>query len=425
MKFEYVASGVSYSRIGKKNMTHYPETLQYMQRCIQSCQDKHSHTISFLYNGYTEKALGEQIHNWLRPCLDNIYSDSGGLQMVTLGHKANDKLRKEVYKSQMAHSDVAMSFDEIPLVMKGEKSSVADRTGRLFDASILEERARQSGQNLKEQIEYFGDSDTKVMMIVQGNDFDTAQAWVNYLLEEIPEDYYPYISGISLSGAALGSGQLEDFVRMFIMSKLQYPEKVNSKHLHLLGVGSIVRLIPLAALHYGGHFKDGYKISYDSTTHTAGLAKGNYCMEGKNVPLTKIAGRNFKKIVNNINMNMERMNLLPLQEDRVYKRLVHPSLWDKEFDRNEDSFKEFQVIYSYLTSQLYNFTESVEKLFTDSDTLATLAGQKKIYGPCMSFKTVRDKQDFDAWLVQNRRRLKSVPILRAGSESASLESLFA
>ena len=90
--------------------------------------------------------------------------------MVTLGLSITDELKQKVYDSQAAYSDCAMSFDEIPVSLLSNRAVRSDTSSKYFDRSRFEWCARESGRNLKTQIETFikAKSQAKPMFIVQG-----------------------------------------------------------------------------------------------------------------------------------------------------------------------------------------------------------------------------------------------------------------
>ena len=58
--------------------------------------------------------------------------------------------------------------------------------------SSLEHYSRETGKNIKRQIEIFLEekSSSKPMIIAQGNCYETYMYWVEYVLKEIPSSYY-------------------------------------------------------------------------------------------------------------------------------------------------------------------------------------------------------------------------------------------
>jgi hypothetical protein len=70
-----------------------------------------------------------------------------------------------------------------------------------------------------------------------------------------------YIKSVAVSTVAIGPGQLEELERSFVFKEIQ--REYGIKHLHLLGVGSVERVLPFALAKYD----EDTMISYDSTSH--------------------------------------------------------------------------------------------------------------------------------------------------------------
>jgi hypothetical protein len=79
------------------------------QRCLNTNSD-----VSVLYNAYTEKQHLEYLKTYKNLGARYIYSDSGGLQIVTAGKEINDEIKQQIYETQ-AYADYAMCFDVISL----------------------------------------------------------------------------------------------------------------------------------------------------------------------------------------------------------------------------------------------------------------------------------------------------------------------
>ena len=84
-----------------------------------------------------------------------IHADSGGLQIVTQGMVITDELKDKVYENQAEWADVGMCFDEIPVILTGDRSDRNDTKARFFDFENYEELARKTGRNVKRQLEIF------------------------------------------------------------------------------------------------------------------------------------------------------------------------------------------------------------------------------------------------------------------------------
>ena len=274
--FEYVASGLSFLRVNFKD-THTGDLPDKLNALWSSIRGKYNHEFSFLYNAYIEKHFGEVFHSQYRgKGINQIYADSGGLQIITLGKKVTPELKQLVYQSQGLYSDCAMSFDEIPVsIINSGRSSRSELNNKYFDRSRFEWCARESGRNIKTQIETFIEmkSDAKPMFIVQGGDCASYSKWVELALEEIPQELHDHIGGVAMGSGGIGNGTLEDCKRAFYYTQLPLENK--NKHLHLLGIGSVSRMIPFLAFVNNGLYKDIH-LSYDSTTHTSGVEMGRY-----------------------------------------------------------------------------------------------------------------------------------------------------
>lgn len=396
--FEYVASGLAHTRLNKNSINTLPKddkTIVAINNMIKSLK-VYNHNIAFLFNAYTERKLGVSFQNLFYPnTLDNIYADSGGLQMVTLGHQSNSEMKMDVYKTQAELSTVAMSFDEIPVEFSGLRSTRHDVQSKLFNGKLLKEKAIISSKNLKEQIEYFksnNETKCKPMLIVQGNCYNSYNDWANISLEEIGKENWKYIKGLAIAGTSLGIGPMEDFKKAFCAFNLELPEDYVCNHYHLLGVGSISRLIPILAI------KDRVKdtiISYDSTTHTSGISRGQYFYDNNMIkfPQTKI--KPFYYTLDSINENLSSIGLHSIEEEHLYARLSNPSLWDKKY--KEDVYSEFYTIFGYLFSSIYNFMHTINQLETNQSFFDNYIDKKGIYLPTKTFKECITYQDFLVW----------------------------
>lgn len=283
MAYEYVMSGVAHSRVTYESCFGYETTKAKINEALKLHQGTFGHHHSFLYNAYTEKQIGKIFNAHYLDSLYSIHADSGGLQVVTRQQDVTASFKTDVYAHQAQYSNVAMSFDEIPLTTKGQKSAITDLDNRFFDYDIFEPCALKSARNLEEQIDFFVDngSQAKPLLIGHGNNIDDFCRWVDIILTAIPEHKHKHIAGLSLAGTALGGGMAEIIERLFSFSMIEAPEHMK-KNLHLLGVGSIARMSPCAALVLSGQFKDVH-ISYDSTTHSAGVTRGTRTLRGGGV----------------------------------------------------------------------------------------------------------------------------------------------
>lgn len=401
--FEYVASGTSYMRLIFGESYEDPECKEYINNCFSKMQNKGDHhSFSLLYNSWTESKFGEVYKEHYRKSLDKIYCDSGGLQILTTGKLITDKEKFIVYKNQSKSGDIGLSFDEIPVSFTGEKTARLDLSNRWFDSAKFDECAKLTGKNVADQIQTFLDekSTCKPMFITQGNSLETYQRWTELALKEIPKDHHQYISGVAMGAAALGFGGLEDIKRAFYYTQL--PIETGNNHLHLLAVGSVYRLLPNIVFAQNGVYENIH-ISYDSTTHTSGIATGRYYAKDKATLFPqhfdkKIWGLMYNDVYSKgfeIGLNLkdyhESMNTASL----VYKT-KHGS--------------RIPLIKSYVATTLAsitNFIDQVEKCYSSKDEILKLADERKSFAIMKSLYEVKNLDDWNFWEREVSRYVKS------------------
>jgi hypothetical protein len=276
MQWEYVISALSHTGLDHKSIFETPDVLSKINDMFGVAQDQHDHKVSLLFNAFTEKGNGPKLRQYTKAY--KIHSDSGGLQVVTLGKKVDAAQRQKIYKIQSDYSDVAMSFDEMP-VDTGDagRSSKLDASLRKFDSKRFEELSIQTGKNLHEQINFFLDeqTNTKPLVIIHGNDINWYQKNLDLILSQIPQDKWKYIDGISCGSGAMGFGDLENIERAAVMAFIDAPEHMKKKF-HVLGVGSLSRMIPLVGMVQNDLFDKDVHISYDSSSLTISFTLGFY-----------------------------------------------------------------------------------------------------------------------------------------------------
>lgn len=418
--FEYVASGTSYFKLMYRESLR-PQNLEWFKNTFGSLNDQHNHKVSLLYNAYTEKRPGEWCGEHYRPLVYNIHADSGGLQMVTLGRTVTDELKEAVYASQAKNSDVAMCFDMIPVrTLDNGRSERLDLSNRRFDRTQLEGCARETGRNLKRQIEFFLEKGTgaRPMLITQGNDYDSYMQWVEYVKAELPQEYIQHIGGIAMGAAALGKGSLEDIKRAFYFTQL--PIDLESGHLHLLGVGSVYRMLPQMIFIQNGLY-DGVKLSYDSTTHTSGVTQGRYYMNDTSYTYHE-ARRAYVDDYRIINENIKKnFPFYHYTEQDLFNALnMSSKTYEAKFGNIDPNL---QMFVAYVSSAIKNFIEHVDRVSQSRSEVMKLAKRldKNAFDALYSVKST---SDFNHWLSHVGRYIDSEPVLEF-EEQHSLEELFA
>jgi hypothetical protein len=410
--------------------------------------DQPGHTFSLLYNAWAESSYGEKL-SVLKPSIHNLHADSGGLQMVTLAHKLpkgtnmND-LREEVYHNQAEWSDVGMCFDEIPVItvpnmqdvfIDGKKvgqkdvgSGRNDTRFRYFDKKNRHKYAQQTADNIARQIKVFkrNKSSCKAFMICQGGDLETYLEWVDTILTTVPKEDHHRIGGVAMGGAALGTGPLEDIQKAFFASQVPVRDENGKLHLHVLGVGSISRIIPYLIFLHNGLYGNVH-ISYDSTTHTRGVETGMYYIRGKikegkcvpgrsrtmnftrsiaaesvivGEPLEAIPDWQYDVLMKDIN----RVFNLNMTKERFHECLNNPTVPYME------KYGELKTWYTARTAlccvSIKNFMDEVEELINNPEKLFSTAIKHYPGKSTEDLFEVTDIESFNKWMKNYAVRFK-------------------
>ena len=299
-KFHFVLSG--------NLQYHYLEFRQndrLQQVYKQLVDETHSdlHDATFLFNAYTETRMCEHATPLIKP-YTNVYLDSGGLQVVTLGREVTPEIKQQVYETQAKYGDYGFCFDEIPVSTEEGGSDLLTMKGRWFDHHRVEDCARETAYNINKQVETYQKmgSKCKPIVIIQGNCYDSFMKWAEVLEKYVDNDVKPHIGGLAMAGTSLGRGHLEDLDKCFFFPDL--PVSFGKKHLHLLAVGSVSRLAPTLLAMQTGYYPEDMLISYDSTTITKYYFTGTYLEAGaKMKPVKKQWGPHYSEIVKDIRNN--------------------------------------------------------------------------------------------------------------------------
>jgi len=393
--FEYVASGLSFLRCNFKD-THTGYLLDELNKMWGTIRGQYDHEFSFLYNAYIEKHFGEVFYTAYRgKGIHQVYADSGGLQIVTQGMTITPALKQKVYESQAQYSDCAMSFDEIPVTILGERAVRSDITSKYFDRSKFEWCARESGKNVKNQIETFiaTKSDAKPMFIVQGGDLDTYIKWCELALEEIPKELHERIGGVAMGSGGIGNGMFEDCKRAFYYT--QTPVFETNNHLHLLGIGAVSRMVPTLAMIESGLYANKH-ISYDSTTHTSGVQMGRYygpdgvwITPGKH--FINGDGPQYTIINNDIKKNLPSYDVT----DEFFHQIMNISVRRYQA-KTGDPNPPILAFNAYFTSSTINFIRHLDSVRKDFKLSEKLMGDLE-YKAMLEFGKVKNRNDFEKW----------------------------
>jgi hypothetical protein len=421
--FEYVMSGVAHSRVTYESCWGNERTLNKVNEALKLYQGAFGHYHSFLYNAYTEKKIGSDFTKFYRDSVYLIHADSGGLQVVTRGEEITPELKREVYKHQAEFSDIAMSFDEIPLSVDGV-SSITDIDNRTFDYEKFEPCAVKSAKNLEEQIDYFQSvgSEAKPLLIGHGNNVDDFCRWVDLHLTNIPEHKHKHIGGLSLAGTALGAGMAEIIERLFSFSMIEAPDNMK-RNLHLLGVGSIARMAPCSTFVLSGLF-EGVHISYDSTTHSAGVTRGTRTTEKGGV---QQYGRNDAVLLQGFRADIERLFPAYLDglSDELFREILTSSrkpLFAK-YEKDPDIKYWYHLLYFVaVQTSVLHAVQIINQNATDEQYFKKYASRKGMEY-LIDLLHIQTKEQFLKWQAQAGSKIASQRVLVKGAKASLSETV--
>ena len=356
MKTEYVLSGLSYTRLIEA--FNRPESDLYVEICNKAISKMGKFTdqkISCLFNGYVEPEYGKTGESVLK----NFYQrhvDSGGLQIITRGMDNTPEVRSKVYAAQKDY-DVAMSFDEIPLVLNSGSSSRTATNDRKFSKDWLE-YAKKSGQNLAEQAKYFeeNNSNCNIYMIAHGNSHETYLGWIDECFNQVPQSLRHRITGVALGSGALGYGEKEELYKSIILQELSN----TFDSCHILGVGSASRLAPYLRQMENGSYNFKH-LSYDSTSHSMCHVYGSYVnrkgrlervREFNHSECLKDIETYFSDVIEEYDLNME------------YKHLFATAKELKPVLESEELQKWFASVFILVLTGVLNFCKCLDNYDT-------------------------------------------------------------
>lgn len=418
-KLEYVASGCNYTRLPNPGAYELDDNLRMIKAVFEGLQridGKDNHKFSLLYNAYTEKHFGVAFKKYYRPWLHTIHADSGGLQMVTRGQTPTPQLKTDVYESQARDSDIAMSFDEIPIFIAGSRSLRLDMKNRYFDPDRFVETATATGKNLAEQLEFFANkkSSTKPLFIAQGNCLETYQQWTEVAFAQVPKELQANIGGVAMGGAALGNAMLEDIKRAFYFSQLP----VDHSHLHLLGVGSVSRLLPTLIFAQNGLYGEDLWISYDSSTHTSGPEMGRYYLGEKTINFGKARTNIYDIIYEDIRSNFG--DVLDFGVDRLHDALTCGGYVNAQnkFGSTKEAVQAFVALFAASVANFIRHANAVAE--SKVKLLDSVEGLQR--AALNSLYSVKTTSDFRYWESQASRGLPSNPVRI--KPTTTIDSLF-
>lgn len=408
MILEYVASGLTHTRVADFKSVNNPGIVTAIRKLSADIQGSNNHNYSVLFNAFTEKKLENVFETYFNKTMDNIHTDSGGLQIITLGKTVTPELKKEIYTLQARSSDLAMGFDEIPLITKKDKLKYNVKN---YDHSELINCANKTGANVKEQLQMFIEleSRAKALPVLQGNCVDSYKEWHDAMMKNISSDEKKKIGGLSIGFISFGKGTKETIDICKMINELE----TDIDYFHLLGLGSIARILPFLILVRNGFFDHKVKrISYDSTSHTQNSSFGAYQM--KNDKRISIGGRHllhdgkclnkeFQEIWTDFSENMSEFNQYIKDNFGVFldeETLYYITIKQKDFSewgatKGYEKAHKGLFTFMYFVSQVLNMTWTCNKLMQDENYLKQYI--KRVDPKLIGLLEVKNTSDFNSW----------------------------
>lgn len=274
-------------QIAKNNYDDFMGLMNYVKGML-----KGYFSTSTLFNAFQEESDGKFLteNNKLGHLF--TYSDSGGLQAARRNMEINDELKERIYTVQHKYSDIAMTFDEMPFkaIEVNAGTAVVGTSMRCYIRDLIKDTAEHSAQHIRKQIEMFDkfESNTKIVPIIhgfrpskpyfKGETDNTYVDYAKYMFDKIDNSSH-HIHGLSIASLTthpdnrVGILKVIDYVPRTLASP-DIPDE-NLEHIHLLGLASPQRILPIIALVKHGLIDPRVKrISFDSTAITKAYTIG-------------------------------------------------------------------------------------------------------------------------------------------------------
>ena len=347
IKFEYVAgSSIGYFKLKNKdkeiekwNFEDFSSMASFTYNKLKGYID-----CSYLFNAFQEETDAKHLKTYNNLNHKSIYSDSGGLQATRRNIIVEDDFKEKIYKIQANYSDYAMTFDEMPLKLiecnkTGDKVGAADR---VYIRELIKPTAQASARNIQHQVNVFNEleTDTKILPILhgfrprkeyhRGRVDNTYTDYAKYLLDDI-KNVNNHIQGISIASLTthadnrVGVVKLLDYVPRILADKNINDEYL--EHIHLLGLSSMQRLIPLILLAKNGLIDNRVKtISFDSTSINRAAIYGRVYKNANEMKFpAKPEYANFK-----VELGMKSFKDIDAKNVRQFYQQVHEFFKDYE-----------------------------------------------------------------------------------------------
>jgi hypothetical protein len=306
-----------------------------------------------------------------------------------------------------------MCFDEIPTISIGSGTAGRASTGdKLYQPERADACAIKTANNIKEQCEVLKYSKSKVFYIVQGNNVDDMISWFNQGSTVMSD--YSKIGGLALADTCMGNGTLEsiEMIVAYNAIRSKFGADVVKNHIHLLGVGSVSRLLPFI-YSKGSMLPEDLTVSFDSTSFSMTYMMGKF----KNIDNSNVERYQYKPYFNTIlDYIIDQINIEydDFDRDEFIEHIInsimstsdtiHKSRWPDA----AQAFITITLLYQ-LHSFIYSLNKSIKKMKTDNSALGR-------------FKLCNDYSSYMEWKSQFAQFIDSKRIRR--DTATSLDEFF-
>jgi hypothetical protein len=258
-------------------------------------------------------------------------------------------------------------------------------------------------------------SDARPFFIAQGNDLDSYVKWTELALEEIPKELHGHIGGVALGAVALGTGTLEDCKRAFYYTQL--PLSKMTHHFHLLGVGSVSRLLPVIALQKHEVYADTL-ISYDSTTHTSGVQMGRYYgpdfqwITPGRAYLDETTGKFVADQFEDysfINADIRKHITDYIVDDEFFQEAMNVPVRKYQSIHNGEFLPPIEAFSAFFVASTMNFIHHVNHVAQNFENAQGVVDEQT-FTVMNDLRSVKTREDFEYWLHHAGTSLDSQPI---------------
>lgn len=378
----YISSAIlSFGRIepilnNAKKFGMYSEYLSLIRSVLNHINNYSTHCgHGVMWNALTERPYLKEI---VKDDDIIVQADSGGLQVVTRGLGDDAETKLNVYKNQLDECDYAMSFDKMPIKLRDDASGLIkmNHSTKIFVRELIYPAGRESGFNIKTQIETFIESNTKtkIMIILQGYELEEYNEYArgvfsvfNEMPKSLREKYYKHIAGISLGTTAVISyfNMLDMFCRAPV-DLSNVPERFCNM-IHILALGGMSKLGVIFALNDDFFGKDVH-YTFDSTSMVSAPTFGKYteiseCREGYRDTSSTSLG--YEITESSIKFTKEMQDVF---EDIICSSLNIPKMTETDFRNTFSPFcddlarTKTQIIDMYCDTKTPN---EMTKMYTD------------------------------------------------------------